>query len=250
MFISSASSFEVATVTDVTLVAGDVAKVTKLALPDRGSAEVLCGQLETYHAALAAGPLAVPELVNAEVLEQADGYHVRHVVELVDGLPLTRLTEEERRVAIGGLVHTVQEMPAPPHAPGRLLTPIDAKLRNFVLHGDKPVLVDVCPPFTWGEDGLVQTALIPDMDIASRAYSTGIFGGRSGVLAELLIGAAPSAHQGESALHHMKRVVGTAPGWYADLVPPDLSPTVTEDLSIRLGVKLSAFFGRALFGGK
>jgi hypothetical protein len=245
MFISSASSFEVATVTDVTLVAGDVAKVTRMALPDRGSAEVLCGQLETYHAALAAGPLAVPELVSTGVVERSDGYHVKHVVELVEGTPVSRLPYDERRTAVDGLVHTLGEMP--PHGAGEVETPFDARLRNIVKHGRELVLVDLCPPFEWGSDGLIKTALMPDMDIMQRVANTGVMGSKTGVMAEMLAGIAPERHSGESEVDHARRVVATAPNWYADVAPPSLTPGQREDLDLRLEVKLRARIGQALY---
>jgi hypothetical protein len=238
MFISSATSFEIATVNDIALVAGDVEKVTRLALPDRGSAEALCGQLETYHAALAAGPLAVPELVSTDVLEQADGFHVRHVVEFVEGTPVSRLPYDERRTAVNGLVRTVGEMPQ--HSPGNVETPFDARLRNIVKHDSELVLVDVCPSFEWGNDGLVKTALMPDMGISQRLANTGVMGSKTGVMAEMFAGIAPERHSGESEVDHARRVVATAPQWYADVVPSTLTEVQREDLDVRVEVKLRA----------
>ncbi|HSX34578.1 MAG TPA: hypothetical protein VLF62_02955 [Candidatus Saccharimonadales bacterium] len=241
--------FEIGTINDITVVAGVVAKITREPLPTGDTAEALAAQLERYHTLVAAGPLAVADLVSVNVLQRADGYHVQHSVELVEGRALSQLPEDERCVALGALVHTVEDMPASPHGDRTLLTPLDAKPRNFHMRGEKPVLIDVCPPFTWGDDGFVTTAIVPNMAPAWRAQTTGTVGYRSGVLSELLMGAMPDIAPGESPLAHARRVIATAPDWYEPFVPANMPQSSRDDLTARIGLGLSLRLIRAQRAG-
>jgi hypothetical protein len=243
--VAAAPTFEIGTVTDVTIAAGVVVKTTRSGFSEQ-QAEAIAGQIEQYHAAIAAGPLAVAEMVGVNVVRNDDGYHVKQVMELIEGDSLLRLPYEERLVAVGGLAQTIENMPEGPAGPRSLLTPLDAKGRNFHMRGGVPVLIDVCPSYTWGEDNYVHSAIVPDMWLGLRAQTTAAVGYRAAVLAELLPAAAPPRLEGESELNHAIRITATVPKWSASFIPKDIPPNSRDDLELRLDNKLRVTTYRAL----
>jgi hypothetical protein len=226
--VTAAPTFEIGTVTDVTIAAGVVVKTTRSGFSEQ-QAEAIAGQIEEYHAAIAAGPLAVAEMVGVNVVRNDDGYHVKQVMELIEGDSLLRLPYEERLVAVGGLAQTIENMPEGPAGPRSLLTPLDAKGRNFHMRGGVPVLIDVCPSYTWGEDNYVHSAIVPDMWLGLRAQTTAAVGYRAAVLAELLPAAAPPRLEGESELNHAIRIRNCV--WTTNCVLQRIEPCATRGRS-------------------
>jgi hypothetical protein len=229
-------------IASMTVAGGLITKVTRDPFQDRASAETLCKELDGYHADLAAGPLAVAGLLDIAVVESSKGYHVKHTMEFLDGPSLGDLPEDERRIAAGALADTVMQMPT--YKDGRVVTPPDLKKRNVFMCGSTAVLVDTCPPWMWGDDDYVRTALKPDMSLQARVCNTEMVGRRAGVLSDVMLAAVPDIRPGETAKAHIARAIATAPSWYGDLVPAGLPEASRDLLDTLVTLKLGSRLGR------
>ena len=196
---------------------GQVVKTSLAVFPTAEAADTFCGRLEAYHAALAAGPLAVADLLAVDILEADDGYRIRHEMAFVDGPHLDELSRAERRQAVGGVASALAEAPALPDEPDKLLVPVDAKGPN--LKGVRPKLIDIFPPYQWGGDGLITVGLGAEPDTAARAELTQDFGTKAGALASVVRSAMPAIRKGEGAVAYLERQISSVPDWYVSLLP-------------------------------
>jgi len=241
MAAAATVSFERATVTIPELVGDEVVKTARAPLATMEQADRARAQLERYHMAVAAGPLAMAELIRTSAVRTPTGIYVQHVTKYIPGEPLSRLPYQERRAGIGKLAQTVMEMPTLPGSATRVLTPIDGRDRNFVAGK----LVDGTPPWEWGSDGWVYSDLHPNLNMAWRVRNTDVHGCRNGILTELMLGAAPDAESGEPAVDYWHRVRNTAADWYGDLLP-DMPAAQQEDFAMRIDLRLAQHLGKAI----
>jgi hypothetical protein len=239
--------FEKGTVTSAICVGDEVVKQTYDPLGS-AQAEQVCQELETYHAALQVGPLAVAELRRIGVVTKPDGYHAQQVSQFVEGQPVSLLPFDERRIAIGALAETVQQMPSLPGSATKLLTPIDARPRNFIKRASdgKTVIVDELPSWLWDRDALVKTALVPAMPTLQRIENTGVHGTRGGVMTELVMSVVPEPEPDEPAVARLKRVIAAGERWYEDLIPAAFPEIAREDLAVRVEMRLGGYLNAAL----
>jgi len=250
------AGFAIGQYSDYKVAEGLIVKVTHDPLPTFQEADLARCQLEEYHAALAAGPLAVAAILGTSVTSHPDGYRVVHVMEYLDGPSLADLPEDKRRPAVSDLAQAVQEMPT--HEDGRLITPVDLRDRNIIMCGQQAVATDVSPSWVWGADRLIQSALYPNLSKATRFQTGAMLGYRAAVMSDVLLAALPDKRPGETDEGRLKRALPVMPGaisgeteeeyaaralttlpdWCADLVPAGISAATKGSLADLIEAKL------------
>jgi hypothetical protein len=198
---------------------GMVTKTSQILHPQR-NAESTVRLLRRYSRELADEPIPVARLEDAglvPVLPLRDLFHIQHTVEMITGPNVRWLPPDEREQAVQRMIGYLCSMETiEDERPGRLRVPVDAGLRNWHMNGDIPTLVDIYPPLSRGNAGMI--SIFHRCSWTDRKRFEESFGMLGSIVPELLIDTAPRLPERETL------------DWCLSMLPNDISRSLSHHL--------------------
>ena len=226
---------------DITIAGEYIIKMSREVFATHGDAQRTADEVVGYATLLATEPLQIASLHAIKVVQDADGYRVRHEYDLVDGPSLNRLPSEEvRSSTVGTLIAQIADMSTIKDI-NTLAVPIDARAENF--HAElidaktktpyaspKPWLVDIWPALTRNQDSSFPSQRVGPA--YGNMFPT-FMGTKSGTIIKLLSSA---IGRGDTPLRKIWHTATHIDDWCYDALPDTLHPYIKDTVRREIGM--------------
>jgi hypothetical protein len=177
-----------------------------------------------YDRQLSYEPIDVADVYDVSVVERGDGlYGLRHTMEYIKGEGVTWLPRRELHEAVTSIIGGIAVMRTDVGDSDRLHVGIDAKVRNWRMGPEKPVLVDIAPSLLRGYTGLLLVNGRPVSNYFERSFGT-----KSGAMTKVITSALRTHGLPVDEKRSRRYLLRGAEDWCYDALPRDLPAKVSR----------------------